>query len=83
LIGLIGTVLGMIKAFAAMAGGAPDPAQLATGISEALVNTFLGIFASTISIIVYNLFTTKIDGNTYSMDEASYSIVQSFTAKVK
>lgn len=83
LIGLIGTVLGMIKAFAAMAGGAPDPAQLATGISEALVNTFLGIFASTISIIVYNLFTTKIDGNTYAMDEASYSIVQSFASKVK
>jgi biopolymer transport protein ExbB len=83
LIGLIGTVLGMIKAFAAMAGGAPDPAQLATGISEALVNTFLGIFASTISIIFYNLFTTKIDGSTYSMDEASYSIVQSFSAKVK
>jgi biopolymer transport protein ExbB len=83
LIGLIGTVLGMIRAFAAMAGGAPDPAQLATGISEALVNTFLGIFASTLAIIFYNLFTTKIDGVTYSMDEASYSIVQNFTKKVK
>ncbi len=83
LIGLIGTVLGMIKAFAAMSQGAPDPAELATGISEALVNTFLGILASTLAIIAYNFFSTKIDAMTYSMDEASYSIVQNFSAKTK
>lgn len=83
LIGLIGTVLGMIKAFAAMAGGAPDPAELATGISEALVNTFLGILASTLAIIAYNFFSTKIDTLTYSMDEASHSIAQNFSARTK
>ena len=43
LIGLIGTVMGMIRSFAAMSQGAPDTAQLATGISEALINTFLAI----------------------------------------
>src|SRR6185312_6580344 len=44
LVGLMGTVLGMIHAFAALAqAGAPDAIGLATGISEALVNTFLGI----------------------------------------
>ena len=80
LIGLIGTVLGMIKAFAAMAGGAPDPAELATGISEALVNTFLGILASTLAIIAYNFFSTKIDAMTYGIDEASFTIVQDFAA---
>jgi biopolymer transport protein ExbB len=80
LIGLIGTVLGMIKSFAAMAGGTPDTAQLATGISEALINTFLGIFGSTIAIIFFNLFSTKIDQLTNSMDEASFTIVQDFTA---
>ena len=43
LIGLIGTVFGMIRAFAALANsGAPDTAALATGISEALVNTAFG-----------------------------------------
>lgn len=81
LIGLIGTVLGMIKAFAAMSKGTPDTAQLATGISEALINTALGIFASTMAIILYNFFSTKIDAMTYSMDEASFSIVQDFSAK--
>jgi len=38
LIGLLGTVSGMIKSFSAMAAGVPDPAQLSVGISEALVN---------------------------------------------
>lgn len=83
LIGLIGTVLGMIRSFAAMSSGAPDTAQLATGISEALINTFLGIFASTLAIIMYNFFSTKIDQMTYSMDEASFTIVQNFSATEK
>lgn len=80
LIGLIGTVMGMIRSFAAMSQGAPDTAQLATGISEALINTFFGIAGSTIAIIMYNLFSTKIDAMTYSIDEASFTIVQDFSA---
>ena len=80
LIGLIGTVMGMIRSFAAMSQGAPDTAQLATGISEALINTFFGIAGSTIAIIMYNFFSTKIDSMTYSIDEASFTIVQDFSA---
>jgi biopolymer transport protein ExbB len=80
LVGLVGTVLGMIKSFAAMSSGAPDTAQLATGISEALINTFLGIAGSCIAIIMYNFFSTKIDQMTYSIDEASFTIVQDFSA---
>lgn len=83
LIGLIGTVLGMIKAFAAMGHGTPDTAQLAAGISEALINTALGIFGSCISIIFYNLFSNKVDQMTHSMDEASFAIVQDFSKSVK
>lgn len=83
LIGLIGTVSGMIKSFQAMSAGTPDTAQLSVGISEALINTFLGIAASTIAIIMYNLFTTKIDQVTHSMDEASFSVTQSFSASSK
>ncbi len=83
LIGLIGTVLGMIRAFAAMSHGTPDTSALATGISEALINTAFGIFASTLAIILYNFFSTKIDTMTYSMDEASFSIVQDFSTKNK
>jgi len=83
LIGLIGTVMGMIRSFAAMSHGAPDTAQLATGISEALINTFFGIAGSTIAIIMYNFFSTKIDAMTYSIDEASFTIVQDFSASNK
>ena len=80
LIGLIGTVLGMIRSFAAMSKGSPDTAALATGISEALINTALGLTASTLAIIMYNVFSTKIDTMTYSIDEASFTIVQDFSA---
>jgi biopolymer transport protein ExbB len=82
LLGLLGTVMGMIKAFQALAqAGAPDAVALSTGISEALINTALGIGTSAIAIIMYNFFTNKIDSLTYGIDEAGYSIVQTFTAK--
>ena len=81
LVGLLGTVIGMIKAFAALStAGAPDSTALATGISEALINTALGIGTSAIAIIAYNVFTTKIDKMSYSIDEAGFSIVQQFAA---
>jgi len=84
LMGLLGTVLGMIKSFAALAtAGAPDSVALANGISEALINTALGIGTSAIAIIFYNFFTSKIDGLTYGIDEAGFSIVQNFTAQAK
>ena len=82
LVGLLGTVTGMIKAFSALAtGGAPDQAQLANGISEALINTATGIATSTVATVMYNIFTTKIDKLTYSIDEAGYSIVQTYASK--
>lgn len=82
LVGLIGTVLGMIKAFAALAqAGAPDAIALANGIAEALINTFLGIGGSVIAIIMYNLFSSLIDSLTYKIDEAGFSLIQTFAAK--
>jgi len=84
LTGLLGTVTGMIKAFSALAtGGAPDSAALANGISEALINTATGIATSTVAIIFYNLLTSKIDTLTYSIDEAGFSIVQTYAANHK
>lgn len=82
LVGLIGTVIGMIKAFAALAtAGAPDAVALANGISEALVNTAMGITTSAIATVLYNYFTSRIDTMTYRIDEAGYSIVQTFAEK--
>jgi biopolymer transport protein ExbB len=84
LLGLLGTVIGMIRAFAALAtAGAPDAVALSTGISEALNNTALGVGTSALAIIMYNYFTTRIDSITYGIDEAGYSIVQSFAARSK
>ncbi len=82
LMGLLGTVFGMIRAFAALAqAGSPDATALATGISEALINTAFGIGTSAIAIIFYNYFTNRIDSITYGIDEAGYSIVQTFTSR--
>jgi biopolymer transport protein ExbB len=79
LVGLIGTVLGMIRAFAALAqSGAPDALALSTGISEALVNTALGITGSALSIVFYNMFTSQIDSMTYKIDEVNFSVTQTF-----
>jgi biopolymer transport protein ExbB len=74
----------MIKAFSALASaGSPDSVALANGISEALINTALGIGNSAIAIIMYNVFTTKIDKITYTIDEAGFSITQQFAASNK
>ena len=80
LIGLLGTVIGMIKAFSALgnSGGSTDSSALANGISEALVNTALGIGTSAICIIAYNLFTSRIDELTYSIDEIGLSVNQNY-----
>jgi biopolymer transport protein ExbB len=84
LLGLLGTVLGMIRAFSALAtAGAPDAVALATGISEALINTAFGIGSSALAMIFYNYFTTKIDKMTYSIDEFGVAIVQNFAATHK
>jgi biopolymer transport protein ExbB len=84
LIGLIGTVLGMIRAFAALAqSGAPDALALATGISEALINTAFGITGSTIAIVMYNYFSSTIDGYTFKIDEAGFSLTQTFAASLR
>lgn len=84
LAGLIGTVVGMIRAFAALsAAGAPDTSALATGISEALVNTLVGILTSAFAIIFYNYFSNRIDQITYAMDEAGFSIIKEFQTSSK
>ncbi|HLA63045.1 MAG TPA: MotA/TolQ/ExbB proton channel family protein [Rhodothermales bacterium] len=78
MVGLLGTVIGMIRAFAALAaGGSVDAVQLSLGISEALINTAGGLVAAIIAIVAYNYFTTKIDGLTHSTEEAAAALVQS------
>lgn len=86
LIGLLGTVIGMIKSFSALgedSGGGAAATQLSIGISEALYNTALGIGTSAVAIIFYNVFTTKIDSITYGIDESGFTLTQSFASLYK
>ena len=81
LVGLLGTVMGMIKSFQALSqSGAPDSTELSTGISEALINTAFGIATGAFAVIFYNFYTNKIDNLTYAIDEIGFSIVQTFAA---
>lgn len=85
LVALLGTVIGMIKSFAALGeeGGGGAAAELAVGISEALYNTALGIGTSALALIMYNVFTTKIDSITYGIDESGFTLTQSFASMYK
>lgn len=85
LLGLLGTVMGMIRSFSNLgeSGGGEAARQLSQGISEALYNTALGIGTSAIAIITYNVFTTKIDGITYAIDESGFTLTQSFASLYK
>jgi biopolymer transport protein ExbB len=86
LVALLGTVMGMIRSFSALGqegGGAGAATQLAVGISEALYNTALGIGTSAIALIMYNMFTTKIDSITYGIDESGFTLTQSFASLYK
>jgi biopolymer transport protein ExbB len=85
LLGLFGTVLGMIRSFSALgeSGGGDAARELSKGISEALYNTALGIGTSALAIIFYNIFTTKIDAITYGIDESGFTLTQSFAANYK
>jgi biopolymer transport protein ExbB len=77
MVGLLGTTVGMIRAFRAMGhAGAPDAIQLAVGISEALINTAGGLFIAIIGIVVYNAFTSRVDSFNFMMDEITYEVVQ-------
>jgi biopolymer transport protein ExbB len=85
LIALLGTVIGMIKSFSALGddGGGGNASDLAVGISEALYNTALGIGTSALALIMYNIFTTKIDSITYGIDESGFTLTQSFASLYK
>jgi biopolymer transport protein ExbB len=85
LIALLGTVMGMIRSFSSLGeeGGAGAASQLAVGISEALYNTALGIATSCVALLMYNVFTTKIDSITYGIDESGFTLTQSFASLYK
>ncbi len=76
LLGLFGTVVGMIEIFGSQAPtGGTNPAQLAHGISIALYNTAFGIAISIPSLIFYRHFKNKVDGFVVQMELAAARLV--------
>ncbi|MDD7261920.1 MAG: MotA/TolQ/ExbB proton channel family protein [Fusobacterium mortiferum] len=74
--GLLGTVLGMIKSFKAIAiQGAGDPNVVANGISEALITTAAGLLIAIPAIIAYNLFNRKADKIMMEIEKTSTALI--------
>jgi len=76
MLGFMGTVIGMIQAFDAIAiAGDISPAIVADGIKVALLTTVAGLIVAVILQVFYNYIVTKIDGIVNSMEDASISLV--------
>ncbi|MDH5444666.1 MAG: MotA/TolQ/ExbB proton channel family protein [Gammaproteobacteria bacterium] len=76
LLGLLGTVIGMIKVFAAITTqGVGNPTVLAGGISEALITTAAGLLVAIPSLIFYRYFRGKVDELVLKMEEEAMKIV--------
>jgi biopolymer transport protein ExbB len=80
LMGLLGTVLGMIRAFGAMqaAHGVYKPENLAGGISLALVNTFLGLAVAIISLGFFGICRSRVDAFTTAAQAAAIDLLENF-----
>lgn len=77
LLGLLGTVIGMIKVFAAItSAGVGNPSVLAGGISEALITTAAGISVAIPSLIFHRYLTGKVDAFVVSMEEHALKMVE-------
>ena len=76
LLGLLGTVLGMISVFATLSEGSNiDPSMLAGGISEALVTTALGMVVAMPALACYNYFAAKVQNLIIEMERVSLHVV--------
>lgn len=76
LLGLLGTVIGMIEIFGAQAPtGAANPAMLAHGISVALYNTAFGLMVAIPSLMFYRYFRSRVDGYTLDLEQGCDQVV--------
>lgn len=76
LLGLFGTVVGMIEIFGAQTAVGNTPAILAHGISVALYNTAFGLIVAVPSMIFYRHFRAKVDSLTVEMEQQAIKLVE-------
>ncbi|MBI4454565.1 MAG: MotA/TolQ/ExbB proton channel family protein [Acidobacteria bacterium] len=78
-VGLFGTTVGIINAFAGMSAGQDTGlAAVAGGISEALITTAFGLFVAIPAVWMYNYFTGKIESFVVEMDNSSSELIDYF-----
>ena len=75
LLGLFGTVVGMIEIFGASANAGTNPQALAHGISVALYNTALGLVVAIPALIAYRAYRSRVDGFLVEMEQQSLRLV--------
>ena len=77
LTGLLGTVIGMIKAFNVISlSGTGNPGLVASGISEALITTAAGMLVGIPALVLYHYFRGKIDRYVFEMEEVAIQLVE-------
>lgn len=77
LLGLLGTVTGMIRTFSALTvGGVGDPAALAGGISEALITTAAGLMVAIPALIAYRYLRGRVDALVVQMEQEAIALVE-------
>ena len=76
LLGLFGTVIGMIEIFAVYRPDGSDPTQMAHGISVALYNTAFGILIAIPAMIAHRLYRTRVDGLLLRMEQIARQVAQ-------
>jgi biopolymer transport protein ExbB len=76
LLGLFGTVVGMIEIFGSQTAAGSNPIQLAHGISVALYNTALGLIVAIPSMIFYRHFRAKVDDLVLEMEQQAIKLVE-------
>ena len=76
LMGLFGTVVGMIEIFAAYKPDGSDPSELARGISIALYNTGFGILIAIPAVMAHRLFKSRVDALLLKMEQATRHVAQ-------
>jgi biopolymer transport protein ExbB len=77
LLGLLGTVLGMIKIFSVVSTeGVGDPGLLAGGIAEALITTVTGLFIAIPSLVLYRFFRARVDDLIITMEQEALKMVE-------
>ncbi len=81
LMGLFGTVIGMIELFGATGGVGADPLQVAHGISVALYNTGFGLAVAMPSLVFHRHFHALVDGFVIDMEQQAVRFVDTVTGQ--